>query len=555
MELEAETKADLRPKLTPEQIARLEPYGSREFLSRESILFDEGDTEIDFFVVLSGMVDIRQYTTEGFRSIVKEGPGEFVGDTSTLTGRAAVVQAVADEDSEVLRITPGKLRRVVVEDSELSDRILRTFLVRRSFLIESGHSAIKVIGSRFSPETHQLRSFLTRNNLPYSFLDLENDPGVAALLDHLGVKVDETPILMHRDKDIYKNPTVEDVAHCLGLDVLAADDLCDVVVVGSGPAGLAASVYAASEGLSVMAIDTTAPGGQAGTSSKIENYLGFPTGISGAELAARATVQAQKFGTRMATPIRAVRLSRDGANYEVAFADERSVRGRSVVIATGARYRRLDVPGSDRFEGCGIYYGATAMESELCVGCDVVVVGGGNSAGQGAVYLAKGARNVHIVFRRDDLSDTMSRYLIRRIEETPNIHLHPRSEITGLIGDECLKAVEITTKGESVPFRLEARHLFLFLGALPCTDWLQGTVVMDDKGFVKTGPDLAPEELAHAGWPDHRPPTLFETSLPRVYAVGDARSGSVKRVASAVGEGSIVVQFIHRALEEGQVRS
>ncbi len=550
MEAEIANKADLRPKLTPEQIARLEPFGAREALPRGAVLFDEGDFDIDFFVILSGQVDIRQYTPEGFRSIVKEGPGEFVGDTSTLSGRAAVVQAVADEDSEVLRIAPAKLRRVVVEDSELSDRILRTFLVRRSFLIESGHSAIKVIGSRYSPDTHRLRSFLTRNDLPFSFLDLEDDPAVAALLEQFGVGVEETPILMHRDRDIYRNPRVEDVAHCLGLDVIESDDVRDVLVVGSGPAGLAASVYAASEGLSVMAIDTDAPGGQAGTSSKIENYLGFPTGISGTELAARAAVQAQKFGTRMASPVRAERLSKDGANYRITFADGRSARGRAVVIATGARYRRLDVPGAEKYEGCGIYYGATAMESELCTGCDVVVVGGGNSAGQGAVYLAKGARNVHIVIRRDDLSETMSRYLIRRIDETPNIHLHPRSEITALSGEDCLKGVEISARGQAAPLRLEARHMFLFLGALPCTDWLQGAVVMDEKGFVKTGADLSPEELARAGWPGHRGPTLFETSLPRVYAVGDARSGSVKRVASAVGEGSIAVQFIHRALGE-----
>jgi thioredoxin reductase (NADPH) len=543
--------SQIRPKLSPEQVRRLEPYGTRETIPTGGVLFDEGDCEIDFFVVLSGMVDIRQYTAEGNRSIVKEGPCGFVGDVATLSGRASVVQAVADEETEVLRIPLAKLRRVVVEDSELSDLILRAFLLRRSFLIESGYSAIKIIGSRFARDTHRLRSLLTRNNQPYTFLDLEKDPNVAAMLEQFGVKVDETPILLHRDRDIHKNPSDEDVAHCLGLDAIPTNDLCDLVVVGSGPAGLAASVYAASEGLTVTAIDTTAPGGQAGTSSKIENYLGFPTGISGADLAARAAVQAQKFGTWMANPVRVVELTRDGANFKVAFADGRSVRGRSVVIASGAKYRRLDVPGAEKFEECGIYYGATAMESELCVGCDVVVVGGGNSAGQGAVYLAKGARSIHVVIRRDDLSATMSRYLIRRIEEIPNIRVHPRSEVTGLSGDGRLKAVEITTRGEAEPLRIETGHLFLFIGAMPCTEWLRQTVAMDDKGFVKTGADLSPEELARSSWPDDRPPTLFETSLPRVYAVGDARSGSVKRVASAVGEGSMVVQFIHRALGEG----
>jgi thioredoxin reductase (NADPH) len=541
---------DLRPRLTPEQIRRLGPYGTLEKMPKGSMLFDEGDKEIDFFVVISGMVEIRQYVAEGYLSIVKKGPGEFIGDISTLTGRAAVVQAIADDDLEILRIPPAQLHRVVIEDSELSDRFLRTFLTRRSFLIEAGHASIKIIGSRFSRDTHRLRSFLTRNNQPFTFLDLEKDPGVAALLEHFEVGVHDTPILMHRDRCIYKNPPDEKVARYLGLDTIATDDLCDVVVIGSGPAGLAASVYAASEGLEVTTIDTSAPGGQAGTSSKIENYLGFPTGISGADLAARATVQAQKFGTKMANPVRAVELARDGLNYRVAFADGRAVRGRSVVIATGARYRRLDVPGFERFEGSGIFYGATAMESELCVGWDVVVVGGGNSAGQGAVYLAKGARTVHIVIRRDDLTKTMSRYLIRRIEETPNIHLHPRSEVTAVLGDEALSGVEITTQGEPGPLRLKTGHLFLFLGALPCTDWLRGTVVMDDKGFIKTGADLSPDELAHSGWPDPHPPTLFETNLPRVYSVGDARSGSVKRVASAVGEGVMAVHLVHEYMKE-----
>jgi thioredoxin reductase (NADPH) len=542
-------KDEISPRLTADQIGQLEAYGTRELVRKGQLLFDEGDHQIDFFVVLSGSLEIRQYVGDGFRRVVLSNPGSFTGDPATLSGSAAVLQAHVSEDSEVLRISGEQFRRVVVVNSELSDLILRTFLIRRSAQIEAGYSAIKVIGSRFARDTHRLREFLTRNNQPYTFLDLEKDPGVADLLEQFGVGVQETPIILHRDKDIYKNPTDEKVAHYLGLDVVATDDLCDVVVVGSGPAGLAASVYAASEGLSVTAIDTTAPGGQAGTSSKIENYLGFPTGISGRDLADRATMQAQKFGARLANPVRAVRLKREGANYQVDFADGRSIRGRSVVISTGARYRRLDVPGAEKFEGCGIYYGATAMESELCHGREAVIVGGGNSAGQGAVFLARCASAVHVVIRRDNLVDTMSRYLIRRIEETPNIHLHPRTEVTGLSGQSCLESIELTTRGEPSR-RLDSGHLFLFIGALPCTAWLDGTLALDDKGFVKTGADLTDLELHCFGWQGERPPTLFETSMPRVYAVGDARSGSVKRVASAVGEGSIVVQFIHRALGE-----
>jgi thioredoxin reductase (NADPH) len=550
MEMDVETKADLSPRLTAEQMRRMVPYGTAERFAPGDQLFDEGDTNIDFFVVLSGAAEILQYEKEGFRLVVRPDAGQFIGDPSTLTGRAAVVQARVCEDSEILRVTPDRFRRIVVEDSELSDIFLRTFLLRRSFLIEEGHSSFQLVGSRFSSDTHRLRDFLIKNNQPFLFLDIERDPGVAALLEGLGVKPDETPIIVHRDQTICRNPSNEDVAHVLGFDVVATEDLYDVLVVGSGPAGLAASVYAASEGLTVTAIDTSTPGGQAGTSSKIENYLGFPMGISGADLASRAAMQAHKFGARMANPVRAVKLAREGANYRVEFADGRSVHGRSVVIATGARWRRLDVAGADRFEGSGIYYGATAMESDLCVGCDVVVVGGGNSAGQGAVYLAKGARNVHVVIRRNDLAETMSRYLIRRIEETPNIHVHPCTEVTALFGDDHLKELELTTHGEPRPRRMEVPHLFLFLGALPCTDWLGGTVAMDERGFVKTGTDLSPEELARSGWTGDLRPTLFETSLPRVYAVGDARHGSVKRVASAVGEGSIVVQFIHRALAD-----
>jgi thioredoxin reductase (NADPH) len=543
---------EISPELAPEQIRRLELFGKKEWLAPETILFDEGDRAIDFFVILSGAVEICQYAEGGMRTIVRPGPGQFIGDPSTLTGRAAVVQARVAEDAEVLRIPSAQFHRIVVEDSELSDLILRTFLARRSALIEGGYGSIKVIGSRYARDTHRLREFLTRNSQPHKFLDLEHDEGVAALLETLGVGVEETPILVCQEGHVARNPSDAQIARALGFDVVDQTEPCDVVVVGAGPAGLAASVYAASEGLTVMAIDLDSPGGQAATSSKIENYLGFPTGISGSELAQRAMTQAVKFGTRMANPVEATALKRCGAGYQVHFRDGRQVRGRSVVIATGAAYRRLEVPDAENYRGCGLYYGATAMESEMCSGSDVVVVGGGNSAGQGAVYLARHARSVHILVRRDGLAETMSRYLIRRIEETPNIFLHTHSEITRLTGDGTrLRSIEYRDRaaGQTVP--LEVSSVFLFLGALPCTAWLRGTLALDEKGFIKTGPDLTPDDLAANGRPADRPPTLFESSLPRVYAVGDVRSGSVKRVASAVGEGSIVVQFIHRALNEG----
>ena len=547
MSVETEPSAAISPALTDEQIRRLEPFGTRESVKAGTILFDEGDRNIDFFVVLSGAAEICHSGDGGMTRILRPGPGQFLGDPSSLSGRAAVVQARADEDSVVLRIKPDRLQRIVVEDSELSDLLLRTFLERRTALIDGNFSGVRVIGSRYSKDTHRLREFLTRNNQPHAFLDLEKDDGAKGILDHLGIGVDQTPIIVCRAGHVARNPSDAKLAHVLGFDDLVEDEVCDVVVVGAGPAGLAASVYAASEGLTVTAIDRDSPGGQAGTSSKIENYLGFPTGISGLDLARRAQVQAVKFGTRLANPVEAIGLEPKGAGYVVHASDGRRVQGRAVVIATGARYQRLSIADAETYDGCGVYYGATAMESEMCAGCDAVVVGGGNSAGQGAVYLAKHAKSVHILVRRDGLAETMSRYLVRRIEETPNIHLHPRSEIVNLIGDGArLVAVEWADRAKGGTTRLDTSTVFLFLGAVPCTRWLAGTLAMDDKGFIRTGPDIPAEELAFS----NRPPSLFESSLPRVYAVGDVRSGSVKRVASGVGEGSIVVQFIHRALGE-----
>ncbi len=551
MSVDATLERRISPVLMPEQMQRLEPFGTREYFKRGHVLFHEGDRLIDFFVVISGGVEIANYADGHMKRVVRTGPGQFVGDPSTLTGHAAVVQAHTEFDSEILRIKPERFKRIIVEDSELSDLFLRTFLDRRTALIAGGHGSTRVIGSRFNRDTHRIREFLTRNSQPFVFLDIEREESVSTLLDSLGVSIDETPIVVCRAGTVVRNPSDVLLAHKLGFDVFDETELCDVIVVGAGPAGLASSVYAASEGLTVTAIELNSPGGQAGTSSKIENYLGFPTGISGLELARIAKMQAVKFGTTIANPVEAVKLEAQLENYVVTFADGRRVKGRSVVIATGAKYQRLDVLDSEKFEGCGIYYGATAMESELCAGFDVVVVGGGNSAGQGAVHLAKHARSVHILIRRDSLADTMSKYLIRRIDETPNIHVHKYCQITRLFGDgKRLRAVEFHERETDKLVQLDTPSVFLFLGAKPCTSWLNGTVALDPKGFIKTGTDLTPDDLAGSKFRPGRQPTLFETSLPRVYAVGDVRSGSVKRVASAVGEGSIVVQFIHRALDE-----
>ena len=370
-----------------------------------------------------------------------------------------------------------------------------------------------------------------------------------ALLEGFGVSLADTPIIVGADGAVYRNPDIGEMAACMGLSTVEGEDIYDVIVVGAGPAGLAASVYAASEGLSVLAVDSIAPGGQASTSSKIENYLGFPTGISGRDLAQRAHVQAEKFGARLATPRAVVRLDCSQRPYAVDFNDGASVRGRTIVIATGAQYRRLPLDNARRFEGRGVYFGATAMEARLCANEEVFVVGGGNSAGQAAVYLAEHASHVHVCIRSASLEHSMSKYLIQRIEASPRITLHPHTEITKLHGETRLERVEAHNTQSGEALANEARHVFVFIGAAPNTEWLEDCVALDAKGFVRTGRDLAPNDFNPVEWPG-RAPHLLETNWPGVFAAGDARAGSTKRVASAVGEGSICVQFIHQTLAE-----
>jgi thioredoxin reductase (NADPH) len=381
-------------------------------------------------------------------------------------------------------------------------------------------------------------------------IDIEHDADAKALLERFHVRSDEIPVVVCRDSELLKNPSNADVAQCLGMNAPAADDrVHDLLIIGAGPAGLAAAVYAASEGLDVRIVDTFAPGGQAGTSSRIENYLGFPTGISGAALAGRALSQAQKFGAQLSVAWRAARLRCEQWPYSVDVADGQSMRGRAILIASGAQYRMPDIANLSRFLGRGIYYAATHLEAKLCADEDIVVVGGGNSAGQAAVFLASSCRHVHMLVRSDGLAESMSRYLIRRVEETSNITLHARTQLTGLDGSDRLERVSWTRRNGQ-PEARDLRHVFLMTGALPNTGWLQGCVVLDEHGFVKTGSDLSKEQLADARWSLPRAPYLLESSVPGVFAAGDVRAGSVKRIASAVGEGSICVQFVHRVLRE-----
>ena len=537
------------PRLDDAEIAQLESIARTSRFADGEALWEVGERNASFYVILDGAVDIRQRRHDGTATvIVRHGRGGFTGDVDLLSDHAAVVEGRAAGDTTVLEICPQTLKRVVVALSGLSDTILQAFLARRRALIAGGYGSILLLGSRYSPDVFRIRDFLERNARPFLWWDLDSNENVAALLEGFGIRPDETPVIVDTNGNVYRNPAIEEMAHCMGLNTVAADRLYDVVVVGSGPAGLASAVYAASEGLGVLVVDAVAPGGQAGTSSKIENYLGFPTGISGRELAQRAHLQAEKFGATVAVPRRASRLHGAEPPFAVELDDGEVVRGRTLVVASGANYRRLDVDDAPRFEGRGLYFGATAMEAQLCKEQAVIVVGGGNSAGQAAVYLSRHASEVHVLIRGGGLEQSMSTYLIDRIEAIPNISLHRHTQIVALDGDDRLAGVTVADTQTGARTDYPIGHVFVFIGAAPNTDWLAGHVALDDKGFVLTGRDLPPAALDETLWPDGRRPTLLETSRPGIFAAGDVRSGSTKRVASAVGEGSICVQFIHRAL-------
>jgi thioredoxin reductase (NADPH) len=506
-------------------------------------------------VTLSGQMHIFLSGPEGPKRVGWMERGQFAGDISVLTGQTSMAQVTMGEAGEVLHIPFDRFQRLLVENSALSDIFVRTLSARRAFALTREEAPVIVLGSALDRSVFALRDFLTRHGIPHTWCDpATNDLG-ARIVEARQISADQLPAILFGGEYMLSKPTVNDLAAELGSDLLPDGAAADVIVVGAGPAGLSASVYAGSEGLSVLALDAAAPGGQAGTSSKIENYLGFPTGVSGRELADRATVQAQKFGVRIAAPVKASALTalEDGA-WCVETTDGRRLKGRAVIIATGAQYRKLDIEHLETFEGAGIYYGASPLEAQLCGGSEAVVVGAGNSAGQGAVFLSKSAKAVHVLYRRADIRETMSEYLVRRLEEAPNVHLHPGSQIETL-HPHCpdaseLRLAAVTLTGPDGPVRLNATFVFLFIGAAPFTDWLPAGLAKDAKGFLKTGGDLEPRDLVRAGWDLERMPSAFETSLQRVYAIGDVRSGSLKRVASSVGEGGVVVGAVHAALAQ-----
>jgi thioredoxin reductase (NADPH) len=549
--LYGERKEQTFPTLTPAQIARLAPHGKKVAIHKGQILAEPGDRHRQLLVVLSGSIEIVRPTMEGEQQVIVVGPGGFTGEMSTLRGVGSLVRARVRDDGEVLAIPDDQLRSVVQTDAPLSELFMRAFILRRVALVAAQQGDVILIGSRHSAGTLRVQQFLSRNAFPFVNLDVDTDPAVQALLDRFHVTVADIPVVICRGEAMAKNPSNEKLAECLGMNPqIDCKTVRDLIVIGAGPAGLAAAVYAASEGLNVLVLETNAPGGQAGSSSRIENYLGFPTGISGQALAGRALVQAQKFGAEVAIANSAIHLRCEPKPFEIELSGEHVVRGRAIIIASGVEYRKLALSNIDRFYGVGVYYAATYIEAQLCRDEAIVIVGGGNSAGQAAVFLASTCKHVHLLVRSNGLADSMSRYLIRRIDDTPNITLRTRTAITDLAGDSNLERVTwhctLDNRTETSPIR----HVFLMTGAVPNTSWLEGCLALDEKGFVRTGTDLHTDDTIPAGWPLTRQPYMFETTVPRVFAVGDVRCGSVKRVAAAVGEGSTCVQLVHRVLAE-----
>ena len=536
------------PAFSDAQIDRVAAHGRMRTVTAGEVLYEQGAAAIPFFVLLTAELEVV-LPGPGSRRVGISGRGRFSGEINSLSGRRTLFRVQVSRSGDLIELDRSQMMTLVQNDAEIDEIILRAFILRRASFISNGTGDVVLLGSLHSAGTVRLKAFLTRNGHPYTYLDIERDKEIEPFIATFGIGVTEIPVVICRGQVVLRNPSNREVADCLGYnDSIDRTHLRDVVVIGAGPAGLACAVYGASEGLDVLMIENNAPGGQAGSSSRIENYLGFPTGISGRELTARAYTQAEKFGAELLFD-RAVQLHCDRTPYRVQLENGGDIAARTIVIASGVQYKKSSLPGVDRFENAGIFYAATPVESQLCAGEEVIVVGGGNSAGQAAVSLAKSASRVYILVRSANLASSMSRYLIRQIQDTPNIDLLLNTEIVALTGDECLRGVR-WKNGESG--RDEERaigYVFMMTGASPNTAWLAGCVAVDDFGFVKTGSSLTPEELAEAGWALTRPPYLLETSLAGVFAVGDVRAASVKRVASAVGEGSISISFVHQIVE------
>ncbi|MFD8382750.1 FAD-dependent oxidoreductase [Streptomyces sp. NPDC059679] len=538
------------PRLTEEQIGSLAEHGRRFPVEPGEVLIREGERAAEFLVVLSGSVAVvEDFGGPGERVLRVHGQGRFLGEVGLLSGQVAFTTTRAGEAGEILSVPVDRMRVLVARDPGLGDLVLRAHLGRRALLVGAG-AGFRVIGSRYSPDTGRLREFAARNRLPHRWTDLEADQEAEAALRRFSVRPEETPIVIWRAREVLRNPSNAELARLIGLTAppAAEEGRCDVLVIGSGPAGLAAAVYGASEGLSTVVMDAIATGGQAGTSSRIENYFGFPAGISGAELAELGVFQAHKFGAAVRVPAEATALAPDDGRYRVALADGGEVISRSVVLATGARYHRLDVPGIERLESTGVHYAATVYEAQQCRADPVAVVGGGNSSGQAALFLADHVPRAYLLVRGADLTAKMSRYLIDRIERHPRVKVLCNTEAREVIGEDALRGVVVENNLSGERRKLDVRALFCFIGAVPRTAWLAGSLALDDRGFVVTGAP-ARARAGPAVWEGHdRGSMPLETSLPGVFAAGDVRSGSVKRVASAVGEGAMAIHHAHEHL-------
>jgi thioredoxin reductase (NADPH) len=539
------------PTLTDAQIERVAGHGKSRPVEPGEVLIEQGQHNIPFFLIRKGHLEVVRPSRNANLLVAVHGPGQFTGEVTMLSGRRALVRARATEPGEVIELAREDLLTLVQTDAELSEILMRAFIFRRVELIAQGIGDVVLIGSRHSAGTLRAKEFLTRNGHPFGYIDLERDADVETLMNRFHVAASDIPVLICRDDLVLRNPSNQQIAACLGFnDAIEQTHVRDLVIVGAGPSGLAAAVYGASEGLDVLVLESNSPGGQAGSSSRIENYLGFPAGVSGQELAGRAYTQAQKFGAEIAIAEAVRQLTCDRKPYTLQLEGGRRIAARTIIIATGAEYRRLALEDLSRFENAGIYYGATFVEAQLCSGEEVIVVGGGNSAGQAAVFLSQFARQVHLLVRSGGLAESMSRYLIRRIEETPTITLRTHTEIIAIEGKDRVECVRFRNNETGHVDVCTSGHIFVMTGAVPNTKWLDGCLALDAKGFIKTGTAVTPDDLAAARWPLTRPPHALETSLPGVFAVGDVRGGNIKRVASAVGEGSMAVSFVHQTLHE-----
>src|SRR5882724_8019822 len=539
------------PTLTPAQIARVASHGRRRAMTPGDVLVELAQRPVPFFVVSDGEVQVLRTSGGSEALFVTLGAGQFTGEGTMLTRRRALTRIQAITPGEAIELAREQLLGLIQTDAELREIFMRAFILRRVELIAGGYGDVVLIGSTHCAGTLGVKEFLTRNGHPFHYIDLDRDADAQDLLDRFHVTAADVPVLIARGDVVLRNPRIQQIADCLGFnDAIDRTSVRDLVIVGAGPAGLAAAVYGASEGLDVLVLESNLPGGQAGSSSRIENYLGFPAGISGLDLTGRAYAQAQKFGAQVMVAKGAAKLACARPPYTVHLEDGGRITARALIIASGARYRKPAIPNASHFEDAGVYYSAARMESQLCAGDEVAIVGGGNSAGQAAVFLADTAKHVHLLVRKDGLADTMSRYLLRRIEEHPGITVRTQTHLVALDGDRHLERIQWPDRGTGVVETHEIRHLFMMTGAVPNTGWLKGCLALDGRGFLKTGPDLSPEDLTTGGWPLARPPYLLETNRPGVFAVGDVRSGNIKRVASAVGEGSFAVAFVHQVLHQ-----